>query len=117
MMYVRKLAVTVALAAASAFALASPASAQSYGGITLSFGTSGYNIYADDDDYPVESYAYSAPQYRSYSYSYYSQPGYRWQEQARREQIERWNAEQQRRLYWEHERREYQQWRDDDDDN
>lgn len=115
MMNVRKLAVTIAFATASVFALASPASAQSFGGITLSFGTGGYNSGAfDDDDYQVESYyTYGVPPYQDYSY--YQQPNYGWQERARREQIERWRAAQQRRAYWEHERREHQQWRDDDD--
>lgn len=114
---VRKLAMTVALVTASAFALASSASAQSFGGITLSFGSGGYNSYAyDDEEYPEDSYyTYGVPQYQSYSY--FRQPSYGWQERARREQIERWRAEQQRRLYWAHERREHQQWRDDDDDN
>ncbi|GHH26080.1 hypothetical protein GCM10008023_40150 [Sphingomonas glacialis] len=115
MMNVRKLAMTVVLATASAFALASPASAQSFGGITLSFGSGGYNSYSydDDDNYPASSYyTYGVPQYQNYSY--YSRPSYEWQERAR---LEQWRAAQQRRLYWEHERREHQHWRDDDDDN
>lgn len=115
-MKVRTLAITAALATASAAALTSPASAQTRGGITLSFGTGGYNSYDYDDDYPTGSYyAYSVPQYRTY-YNY-NQPNYAWQEWARREQIERWRAEQQRREYWEHERREHQHWRDRDDDD
>ena len=120
-MKVRTFAISAALATASAMALASPASAQSFGGITLSFGTSGYNSYDyDDDDYAGGSYyTYDVPQYQSYYYpqyqSYYYQPSYARQAWARQEQIERWRAEQQRRVYWEHERRENRRGHDDDD--
>lgn len=120
----RSLAIAAVISFAPVIALTSPASAQTRGGITLSFGTRGYSGYDYDDEYPAyNDYAYGGPQYQSYYY--YDQPSYAWQVRQRREQIERWQAEQQiqrwraeqrQRHDWGNERREHQQWRFDDDD-
>jgi len=114
---IRTLAITAALATASVVALASPASAQTYGGVTLSFGSGGYGGYDyDGDAYQRDGYyTYADPRFqRDY---YYNDPAYAWRAHERREQIERWRQDQERRRYWQHERREHQQWRERDDDD
>ncbi len=115
---IRILALSAALATASAVALAAPASAQSYGGVTLSFGSGGYAPYGYNET-PYERggyYSYPAPPVRSYYYD--DGRAYAWRAHQREEQIERWQQEQQRRRYWEQERREHQRWHyhNDDDD-
>ncbi len=110
-----KLLVAAAVATASV-ALVPIASAQSYGGITLSFGSGGYD--RDDDD----SYRYG-DQYQSGYNGYYAQDPRQdyyyqqrnWEARRRYEQQERWQRERARR-YWQQERRERQNYRRDDDD-
>ena len=73
---VRKIALAAALSAGTLFVFASPASAQTYGGITLSFGSGG-GYYDDADDYSYYADTRSYPTYdRDYSYDdgYYAQP-------------------------------------------
>lgn len=66
---VGKIALATALSAATLFAFASPASAQTYGGITLSFGSgAGYYDHADSYSYPTYD-----PDY-SYDDGYYAPP-------------------------------------------
>jgi hypothetical protein len=143
---IRKLVITAALATASFVGVAGPASAQSYGGITLSFGSGGYGGYDYDDDYNAGGYqGYYDPRwagnpyydigwggYSDYDYDddynpggyqgYYdprwagSDSGYAWRAHERREQIERWQREQERRQHWRHEHREHDQGADDDDE-
>ncbi|WP_010165081.1 hypothetical protein [Sphingomonas sp. PAMC 26617] len=112
---IRTLALTAALATASVVALASPASAQSYGGVTLSFGSGGYGGHTYDDDAYNRGgyYAYADPRYGGYDDERIDA----WRAHERHEQIERWQREQERRRYWEHERREHQQWREHGDDD
>ena len=68
----RKLEITAAIATASVVALAAPASAQTFGGLTLSFGSGGYGGYSydddddDDDDGQASDYAYGYPAYSGY---------------------------------------------------
>jgi len=112
---IRKLALAAALSTISLVGLASPASAQTYGGITLSFGSGSYD-YDDEDGYSGGYYAYNDP-WAGRGYYYNNDPWYEWRAHERHEQIERWQREQERRRYWEHERREHQQWREDDDDD
>ena len=114
---IRTFAMIAALATAS---VAIPASAQSYGGITLSFGSGGYADYDHDEDYRAydrgayDGY-YADPRYGSgYSYTY-DNPNYAWQAHERAEQVQRWRQEQERR-HWKQERREHSRsWRNDDD--
>lgn len=123
---IRTIAITAALAAAAMAAAPSPA--RTYGGVTLSFGTGGYDpygygyetygspysgYYAD----PWQSYPsyYAAP--RSYSFYYRNGPAYGWRDYERREQIARWRQEQERRRYWELQRRARHHWYSDDDDD
>jgi hypothetical protein len=115
-MRLRTLAITAAFATASVVALTSPASAQTYGGVTLSFGSGGYDGYGYDYDPYSRGTYYTYVDPRLQQYRYY-EPGYRWRARERREQIEQWREDQQRRRYWAHERREHRQWRDDDDDD
>lgn len=110
---VRRLAVAAGLAAASLIAFAPAASAQTYGGVTLSFGSGGY-----------QDYNYGYPGYRRY---YDDDARYRWEARRRYEQHERWEQRQRwlqherweqeraRRDYWRHEQREHSDWGDDDD--
>lgn len=108
----RVLTLTTALAIAGLAAFASPASAQTYGGITLSFGSGSYGGYSydegDDDGY----YRYADPGFPRY----YDEDGRyeAWRLDERREQIERWQDAQERRRYWQQERWEDQPWGDDD---
>lgn len=117
----RKLAITAALGAASLVALAVPASAQTYSGITLSFGSGGYGgydyydqgydpggydaygdpwfdpSYAYDPVGPGGYYAYSDPWFgRDYSYD----PEYAWRAHEYQEQVEHWRHERQERHHW-----------------
>lgn len=114
-----KLALAAALSTGSFVGLASPAAAQSWGGITLSFGSGGYGSYDYDDD----AYAFAPEQYDAYNSSwyapsdYYYNPGYAWRAHERREQLEQWRREQEQRRYWQYERREHQQWQRDDDED
>ncbi len=116
---IRNLAIAAALSCAVVVGLSSPASAQSYGGITLSFGSGGYGGY----DYGDDAYSYDPGSYYAYTSPwaapdyYYNDPGYDWRAHEREEQIERWQQEQQRRRYWQHERREDHHWREGDEDD
>lgn len=118
---IRTLAITAALATASAVGLAAPASAQAYGGVTFSFGSGGYGGYAyngnayDEDAYDRGGYyAYGDQRVRR---DYYDRDdrGYAWREHERQEQVERWREQQERRRHWQHERQEHQRWGDDDE--
>jgi hypothetical protein len=135
---IRKFAVAAAVSAASLVAFVPPASAQSFGGITLSFGSGGgYGDYDDYDGY--DSYQYR-PSYSGSSYSYRARPRYDYYQNgyngyynngyggyygngyyggrgyARHEQLERWQQERARENHWRSERREHQRRHDDDDD-
>jgi hypothetical protein len=120
---IRTMAITAALAAASVAAV--PASARTYGGITLSFGTSDYGSYGYSpydqgyygyyaDPWGVSPDYYAAP--RSYSFYYGNDPAYGWRAYHIREQIERWRRDQERRRYWEWRNRERHHWYHDDHD-
>lgn len=96
--------------------LSTAASAQSYGGITLSFGSGGYSYpYGDGYSYP---YAYDTYGWEPYSYygeradddDDYGRFGY-W---AQQREIERDRWDRARREYWEH--RRDRRWHRDDDD-
>ncbi len=116
----RRLLIAAAMSTASLVCFAPAASAQTYGGVTLSFGSGGYG----------QGYGYGYPAYRSYY-----QPRYRryyydrdsaWIGRQRYEQHERWEQqrarqeywrreERARRDYWRHEHAEHRGWHDDDD--
>jgi hypothetical protein len=99
---VRKLLLPAALGAASVLALLpSAASAHTYLGFSV---TSGYPVYGSED------YTY-APGY--YSPGYYDEQRSAWIAHECWEQRER--AEEARRRYWEHERRQHREWHNDDD--
>lgn len=104
----RKLLIAAAFVTASV-AISPAASAQSYGGITLSFGSGGYD--ADDYAYPYQGGYYA----QNPGYDYYDQRR-AWEARRRYEQQEQWQREQSRR-YWQHEHREHQNWRRDDEDD
>lgn len=113
----RKLAIVAALAAATA---SGPALAQSSGGITLSFGTGGYNNYDYDDDYYYDRGGRQIyrPQFeRQYRYNRYAQRAYERELQLYQWRLQQWRREQQRRYYWEQQRRNNHDWRYDHDDD
>ena len=113
----RNLMIAAALSTAPFVGLASPAAAQTYGGITLSFGSGGYGGYDyDGDAYDQEGYyGYGSP-WGGGSYSYVD-PDYAWRAHERQEQAERWQQDQAARRYWQNERQEYRHEHDDDDDD
>ena len=97
--------------AATSLAVVPAASAQSYEGLTLSFGNGGY-----------EAYDYGRPNEGAYGGYYAQQPSYEyyyqrraWEARRRYEQQEQWQRERARQ-HWQHERCEHQNWRRDDDD-
>jgi hypothetical protein len=105
---VRNFVMAAVLSTAATLAFASPASAQSYGGVTLSFGSGGYDRY-DGDEYRVSE----QPRYDPY----YQERREAWLARQRYEQHERWEQQERaRREYWWHERQEHRQWHRDDDD-
>lgn len=114
----RKLAIVAALAAATASA---PALAQSSGGITLTFGTGGYNSYDYDDNYYYGRGGHQIyrPQFeRQYRYNdRYAQRAYERELRLYQYRLQRWRQEQQRRYYWEQQRRNNHDWRYDDYDD
>lgn len=112
---IRKLSLTAALATAAFVSFASPASAQTYGGISLTFGSSGYGGYDFDNQSYAPGYYQDEDDVQFGSGYYDEEPEYAWQNEQRDEQIERWQQEQERRAYWEHERREHQNYDEDDD--
>ncbi len=98
-----------ALTSASLVALVPAASAQSYGGLTLSFGSGGYDRYHGDGY--REHYR---PRYSPYDYDRADA----WRARQRYDQHERWEQQRARREYWRHERNEHRRWdwdRHDDD--
>ena len=114
----RKLAIVAALAVAT---VSAPALAQTSGGITLTFGSGGYNNYDHDDDYYYDrggSQIYR-PQFDSrYRYNdRYAQRAYQRDLQLYQWRLQQWRQEQQRRYYWEQQRRDSHDWRYDDDDD
>ncbi len=105
---IRYLFTAAILSAAASVAFSPAASAQSYGGVTLSLGSGGYNRY-DGDDYR----GYERPRYDPY----YQERREAWLARQRYVQHERWEQQERaRREYWRHERQERQQWHRDDDD-
>lgn len=116
-----RIALLIALSGAAIAAASSPASAQSYGGISLSFGSGPaydnyeYNSgqYSDYDYsgnynsryYPTYRYSYNQPDSSWYDYNY----DYYRNQQRRQRNLERWNREQQRE-YARHERDEHRDW-------
>ncbi|MEG3122329.1 hypothetical protein [Sphingomonas sp. GB1N7] len=122
----RALAIVAALATAAVSPLAS---AQTSGGITLTFGTGGYSSYGDGDDDDDYGYGYgSRGGYSTYNpqvdqrYDYqnrYVSQAYQRDLQLYQWRLQQWQQDQQRRLYWEQQRRIGHDWRydyDDDDD-
>jgi hypothetical protein len=113
---IRGIAIVTALAAASASV---PAIAQSYGGLTLTFGNGGYNRYDYDEDYYYDRSGQQIyrPQFeRRYRYNNpYEQRSYQRELQLYQWRLQQWQ-EQQRRYYWEQQRRDHD-WRYDDDDD
>ena len=112
----RRLAIVAALAAAT---VSAPALAQSSGGITLTFGTGGYNNYDYDDDYYYDQGRRQIyrPQFeRQYRFNNrYAQRAYERELQLYQYRLQQWRREQQRRYYWEQQRRYRQDWRYDYD--
>ena len=103
---IRRFAIAAALSTASLAAfLPAAASAQAYGGVTLSFGSPGYHDRYD---------GYDRPRYNRY-YDYDREEA--WEARRRWEQHERWERERARREYWRHERAEHRGWHRDDDDD
>ena len=113
----RKLAIVAALAAAT---VSAPALAQSSGGITFTFGTGGYNSYDYDDDYYFDQGGRQIyrPQFeRQYRHhNRYAQRAYERELQLYQWRLQQWRQEQQRRYYWEQQRRYRPDWRYDDYD-
>lgn len=109
---VRRFVMAAVLSSACAVAFAPAASAQSYGGITLSFGSGGYGAY-DGDAYQ----GYSG--YDDGSYDPYQQERREaWIARQRYEQHELWEQQERaRQEYREHEREEHRDWHRDDDDD
>lgn len=114
-----KLLIAAALTTASMIVSAPAASAQSYGSVTLSFGSRSYDPYAYwYDGYSCDPYGQGRV-YHYYgqrpSYGYYGRQDYGWN--ARALQLEHWRQEQARRAYWEQERQERALGREYDDDD
>ena len=107
---IRKLMIAAALSAIPIVGFAPAASAQTYGGVTLTFGLGGY---VDEDDYqpyyPADGQYYEQPQYYGY---WNTDRDYR----QRREEIDRWRRERAEQDYWRQERQEHHYYRRDDDD-
>lgn len=105
----RRLVIAAALSAASMVANIPAASAQAYGGITLTFGSGGYG---DDSDFsPYDPYATYYYYDQQPNYDYYGDNG--WAFRQRLEQRERWRQEQAWRSSW----YENNEQRDDDDED
>lgn len=114
-MMMRKLVISAAFAVASVVGLTSPASAQSYGGITLSIGSGGYGGYGYDDDYYDQRGYYGYDSRRASRYDYYDNSRYDWRARQRYEQLRRWQQQEQRRRYWQQQRREHHRWQNEYD--
>lgn len=105
----RRLLIAAVLSAASMVATIPVASAQTYGGITLTFSSGGYGDDSDFSPYgPYANYYYYDQQP---NYDYYGDIG--WAFRQRLEQRERWRQEQARRSSW----YENNEQRDDDDED
>ena len=112
----RNLAIVAALAAAS---VSAPALAQSSGGLTITFGSGGYNNYDYDDDYYDDrgDYGYRSHIDRRYSYdNRYQSRAYQRELRLYRYRLAQWRKQEQRRRYWEQQRRDNYDWRYDRDD-
>ena len=110
---IRRLAIAAALSTASLVAFLPAASAQTYGGVTLSFGSPGYH-----DRYDRYDRRYEEPRYNGY----YDQDEAwearrRWEQHERWEQRERWEQERARQEYWRRKHAEHRRWHRDDDDD
>ncbi|GAA0311373.1 hypothetical protein GCM10009087_21840 [Sphingomonas oligophenolica] len=102
---IRRFAIAAALSTASLVVFLPAASAQTYGGVTLSFGSPGYH-----DRYDRR---YEQPRYNPYE-----DQDEAWEARRRWEQHERWERERARQEHWRHEHAEHGRWhRDDDDDD
>lgn len=114
---VRHLLMAAVLSSAASLALAPAASAQTYGAVTLSFGSGGYDRYYEDDyrGYP----GYAQPRYDPYyQQRYYQERREAWIARQRYEQHERWERQQRaQRDYWRHEHDEHRGGQRDDDDD
>jgi hypothetical protein len=112
---IRRFAIAAAVSTASLVAFLPAASAQTYGGVTLSFGSPGYH-----DRYDRYDRRYEGPRYNPY-YDYERAEAWearrRWEEHERWEQRERWERERARQEYWRHEHAEQRRWHRDDDDD
>lgn len=117
-----KNAIFIALCATAFVTASSTASAQSYGGISLSFGSEpayDYNGYygGDSDDYAGYGYPYQPDNDANYAY-YYNQPTYNYDYyrglRQRQEHIEHEQRERQRE-YARHERNEHREWQHEQD--
>lgn len=112
----RKLAIVAALSVA---AVSTPALAQSSGGLTITFGSGGYNNYDyDDRDYYDRGHDGYRPQIdRRYDYdNRYQSRAYQRELRLYRYRLAQWRKEQQRRRYWEQQRRDNYDWRYNYDD-
>ena len=104
----RKLAIVAALSAA---AVSTPALARSSSGITVTFGSGGYNNYDHDDDHYYDRgyYGYRPQIDRRYDYdNRYTSRVYQRDLRLYRWRLAQWRQEQQRRDSYD--------WRYDDDD-
>ena len=112
----RKLAIVAALSAA---AVSTPALARSSSGITVTFGSGGYNNYDYDDDYYYDRghYGYRPQIDRRYDHDNRdTSRAYQRELRLYRWRLAQWRQEQQRRRYWEQQRRDSYDWRYDYDD-
>src|SRR5438552_2669502 len=107
---IRRFAIAAALSTASLVAFLPAASAQTYGGVSLSLGSPGYH-----DRYDGYDRRYERPRYNGY-YDYDRERA--WEARRRWERHERWERERAREEYWHREHAEHRRWhRDDDDDD
>ena len=107
----RKLLITAVLSAIPIVGFAPAASAQSFGAVTLTFGSGGYG---EEDDYqpyyPSDGRYYEQPRYDGY---WNADRDYR----QRREETDRWRRERAEQDYWRQERQEHHTYRRNDDED